>query len=84
MSFKSHSFKHKLISFTREDTLMNHAIIEFFKRNMKPSFLIPWPILILLIGISQTGMQHNSCPIETHFKFAISGPVDTSLNITDY
>ena len=38
MSFKSHSFKHKLISFTREDTLMNHAIIEFFKRNMKPSF----------------------------------------------
>ena len=38
MSFKSHSFKHKLISFTREDTIMNLAIIEFFKRNMKPSF----------------------------------------------
>jgi len=38
MSFKSHSFKHKLISFTRDDTLMNLAIINFFKRGMKPSF----------------------------------------------
>jgi len=37
MSFQSHSFKHKLISFTREDTEMNRAIIEFFKFQIKPS-----------------------------------------------
>ena len=37
MSFKSHSFKHKLISFTREDTEMNLAIIDFFKSEIKPS-----------------------------------------------
>tara|TARA_Y100000310_G_C20680447_1_gene815600 strand:+ start:356 stop:1306 length:951 start_codon:yes stop_codon:yes gene_type:complete len=37
MSFKSHSFKHKLIAFTKEDTVMNMAIVNFFKESMKPS-----------------------------------------------
>lgn len=38
MSFKSHSFKHKLIAFTREDTSLNIEIINYFKTAMKPSF----------------------------------------------
>jgi hypothetical protein len=36
MSFKSHSFKHKLVAFTEEDTHLNLAIANFFKKHMKP------------------------------------------------